>query len=51
MTSHENIGSSNPSGNNQFPLIVDEDNTTTCSTPLDRPADAQTQPNNEITEE
>ena len=32
-------------------MIVDEDNTTLCSTPSDRPEDAQAQPNNEITEE
>ena len=55
MTSSENNGSSNPSitpiGSHQSPMMVDEDNTTTCSTPLDRPEDAQTQPNNEITEE
>ncbi|KAK4594233.1 hypothetical protein RGQ29_018066 [Quercus rubra] len=31
MTSHENISSSNPSGSNQFPLIVDEDNATSSS--------------------
>ena len=55
MTSSENNGSSNPSitpiGSHQSPMMVDEENTTTCSTPLDRPEDAQTQPNNEITEE
>ena len=48
-------GSSNPSitaiSNHQSPMIVDEDNTTLCSTPLDRLEDAQAQPNNEITEE
>nr|XP_023915248.1 zinc finger BED domain-containing protein RICESLEEPER 3-like [Quercus suber] len=55
MTSSENNGNSNPSitpiGSHQSPMMVDEDNTTTCSTPLDRPEDAQAQPNNEITEE
>mgnify|MGYP006900065860 CR=1 FL=1 len=55
MTSSENNGSSNPSitpiGSHQSPMMVDEDNTTTCSTPLDRPEDAQAQPNNEITKE
>ena len=51
MTSDENIGSSNPSGGNQFPfpLIVDEDNATPSSPLLDRPKDVQ--PNNEIIEE
>ncbi|XP_030945643.1 zinc finger BED domain-containing protein RICESLEEPER 3-like [Quercus lobata] len=52
MTAHDNIGSSNPSapiGNNQFPLIVDEDNATPSSPLLDRPKDVQ--PNNEIIEE
>ncbi|XP_075642042.1 zinc finger BED domain-containing protein RICESLEEPER 2-like [Castanea sativa] len=52
MTSHDNIGSSNasaPIGNNQFPLIVDEDNATPSSPLLDRPKDVQ--PNNEIIEE
>ena len=53
MTSSENNGSSNPSitpiGSHQSPMMVDED--VSCSTPLDRPEDAQDQPNNEITEE
>ena len=52
MTSHDNIGSSNPFtpiGSNQFPLIVDEDNATPSSPLLDRPKDVQ--PNNEIIEE
>ena len=48
-------GSSNPSitpiSSHQSPMIVDEDNTTLCSTPLDRLEDAQAQPNNEIIEE
>ena len=48
MTSSENNGSSNPSitpiGSHQSPMMVDEDNTTPCSTPLDRPEDAQAQP-------
>ena len=48
-------GSSNPSitpiSNHQSPMIVDEDNTTPCSTPLDTLEDAQAQSNNEITKE
>ena len=49
MTSHENIGSSNPSGSNQFPLIVDEDNATPSSSLLNMPNDVQAvQPSNEI---
>ena len=55
MTSSENNGSSNPSitpiGSHQSPMMVDEDNITPCSTPLDKTEDAQAQPNNEITEE
>ena len=55
MTSSEKNGSSNasitPIGSHQSPMMVDEDNTTPCSTSLDRPEDAQAQPNNEITEE
>ena len=55
MTSSENDGSSNPFitpiSSHQSPMMVDEDNTTPCSTSLDRPEDAQAQPNNEITEE
>ena len=55
MTLSENNGSSNPSitpiGSHQSPMMVDEDNIATCSTPLDRLEDAQAQPNNEITEE
>ncbi|KAK9983090.1 hypothetical protein SO802_032615 [Lithocarpus litseifolius] len=55
MTSSENNGSSDPSmtpiGSHQSSTIIDEDKTTPCSTPLDRPEDAQAQPNNEITEE
>ena len=52
MTSHENIGSSNPSGNNQFPLIVDEDNATPSSPLLNMPNDVQAvQPSNEIIQE
>ena len=55
MTSSENNASSNPSitpiGSHQSPMMVDEDNTTPCSTSLDRLEDAQAQPNNEITEE
>ncbi|XP_023912434.1 zinc finger BED domain-containing protein RICESLEEPER 3-like [Quercus suber] len=52
MTSHENIGSFNPSGSNQFPLIVDEDNATLSSPLLNMPKDVQVvQPSNEITEE
>ena len=43
MTSDENIGSSNPSGGNQFPfpLIVDEDNATPSSPLLNMPNDVQ----------
>ena len=52
MTSHENIGSSNPSGSNQFPLIVDEDNATPSSPLLNMPNDVQVvQPSNEIIQE
>ena len=52
MTSHENIGSSNPSSNNQFPLIVDEDNATPLSPLLNMPKDVQAvQPSNKIVEE
>ena len=55
MTSSEKNGSSNPSitpiGSHKSPMMVDEDNTTPCSTLLDRPEDAQAQPNNEITKE
>ena len=55
MTSSENNGSSNPSitpiGSQQSPMMVDEDNTTPCSTLLDRPKDAQARPSNEITKE
>ena len=55
MTSSEKNGSSNPSitpiGSHKSPMMVDEDNTTPCSTLLDRPEDAQAQPNNEIIEE
>uniref|UniRef100_A0A7N2KRW2 Uncharacterized protein n=1 Tax=Quercus lobata TaxID=97700 RepID=A0A7N2KRW2_QUELO len=52
MTSHENIGSSNPFGNNQFPLIVDEDNATPSSPLLNMPNDVQAvQPSNEIIQE
>ena len=52
MTSHENIGSSNPSGSNQFPLIVDEDNATPSSPLLNMPNDVQAiQPSNEIIQE
>ena len=55
MTSSENNGSSNPSitpiGSHQSPMMLDEDNITPYSTPLDRLEDAQAQPNNEITEE
>ncbi|XP_050245613.1 zinc finger BED domain-containing protein RICESLEEPER 3-like [Quercus robur] len=52
MTSHENIGSSNPSGSNQFPLIVDEDNATPSSPLLNMPNDVQAvQPRNEIIQE
>ena len=47
MTSHDNP--STPIGNNQFPLIVDQDNATPSSPLLDRPKDVQ--PNNEIIEE
>ena len=54
MTSNENNGNSNPSvtpiGSHQSPMMIDEENTTPCSTPLDRTEDAQAQPN-EITEE
>ena len=32
-------------------MMVDEDNTTPCSTLLDRPKDAQARPSNEITKE
>ena len=55
MTSSENNGSSNPSitpiGSHQSPMMLDEDNITPYSTPLDRLEDAQAQPNNEIIEE
>jgi len=44
MTSNENNGSSipfvTPTGNHQSPMMVEEDNTTPCSTPLDRLEDA-----------
>ena len=49
MTSDENIGSSNPSGSNQFPLIVDEDNANPSSPLLNMPNNVQAvQPSNEI---
>ena len=52
MTSHENIGNSNPSSSNQFPLIVDEDNVTPSSSLLNMPKDVQeVQPINVIIEE
>ncbi|XP_050278193.1 zinc finger BED domain-containing protein RICESLEEPER 2-like [Quercus robur] len=52
MTSHENIGSSNPSGSNRFPLIVDEDNAIPSSPLLNMPNDVQAiQPSNEIIQE
>ena len=55
MTSSENNGSSNPSikpiDSYQSAMMVDEDNTNPYSNSLDRPKDAQAQPNNEITEE
>ncbi|XP_023913078.1 zinc finger BED domain-containing protein RICESLEEPER 3-like [Quercus suber] len=55
MTSSENNGSSNPSitpiGSHQSPMMVDKDNTTPYSTPLDSLEDVQAQPNNEITQE
>ena len=54
MTSDENIGSSNPSGGNQFPfpLIVDEDNANPSSPLLNMPKDVQAvQPSNGIIEE
>ena len=43
MTSDGNIGSSNPSGSNQFPflLIVDEDNANPSSPLLNMPNDVQ----------
>ena len=55
MTSHDNIGSSNPFapiGSNQFPLIVDEDNANPSSPLLNMPNNVQAvQPSNEIIQE
>lgn len=53
MISHESFGSSNAYsasiGSIESLVMVDEDNTTPCSTSLDRLKDAQAQTNKDIT--